>query len=298
MKLDAAAPPEIASPPAQRTVALFWLVAVAALVAVLFGGTFVRLYGLWLKDPNYSHGFLVPLVSGWLAGRYLRRAGWPVAGDTRLGCLTVLAGCIVHLATLVAGWPPLDFVALALLLRGLAVAAGGRAWAGGFTFPILFLFFMFPLPVTWTGTAALWLQDGVSRVAAAVLNLFVVCYRRGNSLFLAGVPEPLVVAEECSGLRQIVAFVALGALLGHLSGRPLLYRVLLVLVAVPVAIAANVARVLLMAAAATRFGTGWLSGWLHHAPVAVTLPLGLALYLLAGWALARLWQPAPKEVPA
>jgi exosortase len=298
MKLDEAAPPVGIFPPAQRSAALFWLLAVAALVGVLYAGTFVRLYGLWLKDPNYSHGFLIPFLSGWLAWRHLRRAGWPAGGDVRLGCFTVVAGCIVHLGAFVSAWPPLDFVALALLLRGLTVAAGGRDWARGFTFPILFLFFMFPLPVTWTGTAALWLQDWVSRAAAAILDLFVVCYRRGNALHLAGVPEPLVVAEECSGLRQIVTFVALGTLLGHLSGRPLLYRVLLVLVAVPVAIAANVARVLLMAVASTHFGTGWLSSWLHHAPVMVTMPLGLALYLLAGWSLARLWPRAPKEVRA
>jgi len=299
MKLDEAAPPVVASPLAQRRAALFWLVVVAALLVVLYAGTLVRLAGLWLRDPNYSHGFLIPPLSAWLAWRYLRRAGWPSGGDAQLGCFTVVAGCMVHLGAYVAGWPPLDFVALALLLRGLTVAVGGRDWARGLLFPILFLFFMFPLPVNWTATAALWLEDWVSRVAEALLSLFVVCSRHGNSLHLAGVPEPLTVAEECSGLRQIVTFVALGALLGHLSGRPLPFGILLVLVAVPVAIAANVARVLLMAIAATQFGTGWLSSWLHHAPIMLTLPLGLGLYLLVGWGLGRLWpRRAPKGVPA
>jgi exosortase len=296
MALDKMAPPVAASPPSDRTAVRLWLVAALALLAVLYAPLLWRLAVLWLDDPNYSHGFLVPLISGWLAWRHIRKVGPPVCGEPGLGCLEVLSGCAVHLVAFVIAWPPLDFVALALVLRGLAVAAGGREWAKGFTFAILFLFFMFPLPVTWTGTAALWLQDWVSRASEAVLNLFVVCYRRGNALYLAGVPDPLMVAEECSGLRQIVGFVALGALLGHLGRRPPLFRVLLVVLAVPVAIAANVARVLLMAVVTTFLGTGWLSTWLHHAPALVALPLGLALFLLTGRALGRFWPPRPKEV--
>ena len=102
---------------------------------------------------------------------------------------------------------------------------------------------MFPLPATWTNYAGFVLQDWVAQLSAAILDLFVVCYRRGNSLYLAGVPAPLVVAAECSGLRQIVSFVALGVLVGGLSGKSTAFRVLLAGAAIPVAIVANVARI-------------------------------------------------------
>jgi len=85
-----------------------------------------------------------------------------------------------------------------------------------------FLFFMFPLPVTWTGAAAVWLQDTVSRVSAPVLNLFWICHRRGNELVIAGLEDNLLVAPECSGLRQLVAFLALAALIAYLGKKPLL----------------------------------------------------------------------------
>jgi exosortase len=287
-------PTAAASPPfpaLERTTLLIGL-AVAAAVLLLFGQTFLRLYDLWGKDPNYSHGYVIPLLSGWLAWRYLRRAGPPAQGEVRLGGLNLAVGCLVHLAAVVIEWPPLDFIALVFVLRGLAVTLGGRRWAAGFMFPILFLFFMFPLPVTWTGTAALWLQDWVSDLSAALLNLFVVCYRRGTSLYLAGLPEPLIVAEECSGLRQIVAFLALGTLVGYLSERPLPFRILLAAVAVPIAIAANVVRVLLMALGAKFFGTAWIHGWLHHVPAAFSVPLGLLLFLLAWWGLGLIWPKA------
>jgi exosortase len=281
--------------PGGAGVPALWLGVNVALVALLFGERFVQLVGVWLKDPNYSHGFFVPVISGWLAWRYFQTAGKPTAGEIGPGIAAVVAGCITHLFAVILGLAVIDFVALALVLRGLAVCVGGRPWASGFTFPILFLFFMFPLPGLLTAFAALWLQNWVSTCSATVLELFTVCHQRGHALLLAGVNEPLVVAAECSGLRQIVAFVALGALIGYLGLRTGWGRVLLLLAAVPVAILANVARVLLMAAGAMHFGTGWLSGWLHTAPALVTLPLGLALFGLVAWGLSSL-EGKPRNV--
>jgi exosortase len=262
-----------------------WIVVNVVLVGLLFAGRFVQLVGVWVRDPNYSHGFLVPLVSGWLAWRYWRQAGVPARADGGPGLAALASGCLLHLAALVTGWALLDFLALALVLRGFAVSLGGRVWARGFTFPILFLFFMFPLPGLCTTAAALWLQGMVSGASAAVLNLFTICYQRGHALHLSGMSQPLVVAAECSGLRQILAFVALGAVVGHLSRQSWLWRTLLIIAALPVALLANIARVLVMAIGASVFGTEWLSGWLHTTPALLTLPLGLVLFVLVIWAL-------------
>lgn len=285
-------------PSTERQFTLLALGVAAVPLAVLFTPTFVRLVGLWETDPNYSHGYAVPFIFAWLIWRHFREAGWPRQGEVGPGLFNVAAGCVVHLAAVLTAWPPFDFFALVLILRGLAITAGGRDWARGLMFPILFLFFMFPLPATWTGTAALWLQDAVSRAAAGLLDPFIVCLRKGNSLYLAGVPDRLIVGEECSGLRQMVAFVALAALIGHLSRRPPTFGILLVLLAVPIALAANVIRVLLMAVGAINFGTDWLHGLMHHTPAAFTVPLGLALLLLTAWVLGRFWQPTTKEAVA
>jgi len=212
----------------------------------------------------------------------------------------------VHGAATVLAAPLLDFLGLALVLHGLALLLGGQAWARGLRFPIVFLFFMFPLPSLLTSAVAVWLQDVVSGLSAEVLNLTWVCHRKGNALYLPGCEQPLFVAEECSGLRQLVAFVALAAFLGVVQGRGLWQRLLLVAAALPAAILANVLRVLAMAFGARLFGTSWLSGWLHDVPAMITLPLGLGVLLAVSWALrivvertqpcsqAPLWNEAAK----
>jgi exosortase/archaeosortase family protein len=135
--------------------------------------------------------------------------------------------------------------------------------------------------------AGLWLQDRVAQVSAALIDPFVVCYRRGNSLYLAGVSEPLVVAAECSGLRQIVSFVALAVLIGGLNRRSTVFSVLLALAAIPLAVLANVTRISLMAAGSILFGTRWMGSWMHDAPALLTLPLGVAVLLIVVRGLSR-----------
>jgi len=275
------APPAPPAPAAPAVSPTGWAaLAAAAVVAAMFAGTFGGLAGLWARDANYSHGYLVGPISLALAYRVYRRVGAPVRGEIALGLIGVLLGILCQSAAVVVRWPPLSYLGLVCVVRGLLVCAGGRGWAAAFNFPLVFLFFMFPVPVTWTGYAALWLQDVVSRLSETVIGLFVVCHRVGHTIRIAGVDKSLVVAEECSGLGQIVSFLAFAALLGHLLARPAWVRLALLAAAVPVAVAANTLRVVLMNLGAAWFGTKWMGGFLHDAPAVFSIPVGVALFLL------------------
>ena len=295
-----AALPSAAPNPAAPPVPLLLWVAGAAVVAsfgVLFAGSFVHLLGLWNRDANYSHGYAVIPISLILAYFIARRVGPPVRGEIAWGVFAILVGVACQLAVTVFRWPILSYVGLVCVVRGMLTCAGGRQWASAFMFPLLFLFFMFPLPVTWTSYAALWLQDIVSRVSETVLSLFVVCHRVGHSIRIAGVDQSLVVAEECSGLGQIVCFLAFAALLGHMFARPAWFRVALLVAAVPVAVAANTLRVVIMNMAAVWFGTKWMGGSLHDAPILVSLPLGVALFVLVDRLLEAYFVRRAEPVP-
>jgi exosortase len=271
--------------------------AFAGVLAVLFGPTLFDLVTLWTNDPNYNHGFLVlPIAIALGVRTYLRTAGPVGRPDRKLGWFAILLGGLSHLAALLFVLPLLDFLALLFLARGGLLLAGGRAWASAFTFPLVFLLFLFPLPPTWLSTVALWLQDIAARVSETILSLFVVCSRNGHNLRIAGLDESLVVAEECSGTRQIVAFVALAALYGHLTSRNPAYKLLLLLLSVPVAVFANVLRVVLMNLGAYWFGTKWMSGWMHDMPALFSLPVGLVLFFVIDRTLTRIFARAP--VPA
>lgn len=254
-----------------------WLLLGMGLIS-LYGPTMARLATTWETDPNYSHGWLVPLVAVWLAWRAYVPPDWTKA-QPMLGYLEMVAGCWLHLFTLIVPWMFIDFIGLMLIGRGVTLAMGGSVWARRWTGALAFLFFMFPLPVTWTGAIAVWLQNLVSQISAGLLGLFWVIYQRGHTLYLAGLDQPLFVAEECSGLRQIVAFIALAFLVAQWSRLGRWQCLVLVLVALPCAILANVARVLLLAMGMRWFGTSTFTGWLHDLPALFTLPIGMVLFL-------------------
>jgi exosortase len=256
-----------------------WVLALAGagLLGALFGVRGVELSRTWWEDANYSHGFLVPLASGCLAWRWCRRHGLPPRGDLGPGLGWLAAGGVLHLAAVVVWLPPVDFLALAALLYGLARLAGGRTWARGLALPIAFLFFMFPLPAALTEWAAVWLQGVVSALATSLVQLVLPAHRQGFVLHLPG--QQLEVGEACSGLRQVLAFAAATVLLAALSKRPLPFKAALVLSAVPVAVAANLLRVLLMVLVLRQCGPQWIGGAWHTAWGLVTVAAGVGLLL-------------------
>jgi exosortase len=264
-------------------------VALAASTLLLFAPRLGELVRVWLGDPNYSHGLLVPAVSLFFAWAWLRREPYAGRGEALPGLFWLGLGCVGHLAAFIVDVTLLDAPALMAILYGLAVLAGGRAWARGLAFPIGFLFFLFPLPAAWTQAVALWLQGVVSSLGTSLLQLGVPACREGCVIALPW--GRLEVGEACSGLRQLIAFTALALVVAHLSGRGLGFRLALVAAAVPVAVVANVLRVLLMAAVLRLGGPAWLGGLYHDLWAVVPLAAGIGLLFGVRWWLGRLVPP-------
>ncbi len=264
----------------------FWvLLLAAAFVVALFVPTFQFLASrVWLVDDNYSHGFFILPIALWLAWRVIEAHPLPQNGSVSQGTLTLAAGLVLHLVWIVLPNNLLiEVVAMVFVLRGLAVLLGGPEWANWLLFPTLFLAFLFPLPVALTRSIAVALQNVIATISTEVLGWFFFCYRRGPNIFVAGVAEPMVIAEECSGVRQIMAFVALGALVAYMGKTGWARGLLLVALSVPVAIMANVARVILMGAGRVYFGPTWLTNWMHDLPALFTLPFGILCFFGLVW---------------
>ncbi len=279
---------------------LAWLAgaAVLALLAAIFSGAALELWSAWQSDPNYSHGPLVLPLSLLFAWLYLRNHPPEPHADALAGSLSIVAGGLLHGVSLLFASLWADYLALVLILRGLAIAVGGKRWAAGLWFPILFLFFMFPLPFFVTNHLAVQLQNVVSAASAVILDVLVGCTQRGNELTLASMPRtPLKVGQECSGVRQAVAFFALATVLAYGALRSWGWGLLLVALAVPIAIITNILRVLLMALGILWFGPGWSASSLHDVPALLTMPIGLLLFFGCVKMMERSSTPPTQDPP-
>src|SRR5436305_1965751 len=159
------------------------------------------------------------------------------------------------------------------LLRLVAGAGALRRYG----FAIAFLVFMVPLPVALYTAIASPLQLMVSRLASVVLIATgVPVLTEGNLMTLPGGVQ-MFVAEACSGMRQLTGFLALTAAVAYLSARPTWYRAVIVVSALPIALTANIARVVLSGDIMHFINPQYASGTFHTLEGLLMIGFGLLL---------------------
>ena len=233
------------------------------LFAALQAPVLMRLMLQWYHDPEYSHGFLVVLLAGYILWK--KRHEW--ADEPRqpswLG-LPIIVGSLTLLFTGTLGAELfLTRMSLWLMLLGLILYFEGSRRLRTIAFPMAFLLFMIPLPAIIYSQIVLPLQLLASRCASRSLeamNLFPVM-REGNLLILPN--STLEVVEACSGIRSLMALLALASVYGYLRERSLFARVLLIALMVPVAVAANAVRVIVTACFTQLWGSKAADSVLH-----------------------------------
>lgn len=266
------------------------------LVAYLYHAIAAALVGDWWNDPNFSHGFFVPLFAGFVVWQRRRELIETPVRPHWFG-LVVIAGALSLLIVGVLGAELfLSRTSLIFLLAGLVIYFQGWGWFRKLLFPWAVLFLMVPIPVIVFNNVTLPLQFLASKLATAMLDgLGVPVIREGNVITLPAMK--LEVVEACSGIRSLVSLVTLAVIYGYFAESKVLRRVLLILAAIPVAVFANGVRIM---------GTGLLGqywdpdkaqGFFHEFSGWVIFVLALAM-LLAIHRLFRLIGPKSASVAA
>ena len=234
----------------------------------------------WSGDPQYSHGFLVPIFAGIVL--WSRRTAWkPVRWQPSWWGLPVLGTAVaIRLFAAFVDIEPLDALTLLPAIVGVVLLAGGVSLLRWSWPAIAFLAFMLPLPFS--------IEQGLSlplRRLATVVGTYVLqtlgcpAYAEGNVIYIED--ARLGVAGPCSGLGMLLTLSALATVFALLVRRPLLDRLVLVASAVPIAVFANVGRI-------TATGLAYYAGGQHSAAAQAILH-DVAGWLMMPVALGLLW---------
>lgn len=263
---------------------------------ILFSHPFLLLLRDWWEDPDAGHGLLLAPIALWLAWK----RGLVTPAPARvLGLLMIVGGVLVrYLSGLAAELFTMRF-SMVLAGIGVIVFFRGIRQALHWWLPLLLFILSIPIPDVLTNTLALPLQLKASRWGAALLeSRHVPVTLSGNIIRLPG--RELFVTEACSGLRSLTALLSLGVLVGGLWLRHPLSRILLVLLAIPVAMVVNAFRVFL-----TGFLVHWVDpalgeGFMHMSEgwllfVAAFLILGAFTWAVSALEHRALGAPEPDE---
>src|SRR6266508_1045836 len=232
------------------------------LLGALYSGILRDLAVQWWDDPNYSHGFLVPLFSGLLVWQRRRMlAALPVHGSW-VGLAVLIAGVGELLLGDIAAELFLMRSSLIVILAGLILLHLGRAWLRALVFPLGFLFFMIPLPATIFYAVAFPLQNLAAGNAVWVLDLLgVPVIQDGNVIQLSQIT--LGVTEACSGIRSLISLLALAGAWGYLTLSATWAIAALALAAVPITIVFNAERAAATGLIGQWFGSQYAEGFFH-----------------------------------
>ena len=218
-----------------------WFVLIL-LMAWLYYSILFHLALQWGEDPNFSHGFLVPVFAIFVLWRERSRLFSLPLRPCSWGLLLMAFSLAMLVVGVLGAELFLARLSLLLLIAGVVVVCFGASHLRAALFPLCFLFLMIPIPAIVFNQITFPLQILASKVAGASLPwLGVPALREGNIINLPAMS--LQVAEACSGIRSLLSLVTLAAIYGYLIISKNWMRIALVLAAVPIAIVANSLRI-------------------------------------------------------
>ena len=249
------------------------IVAVAALVILVYHETLVVLWRTWATNPNYSHGYLIPPVVAFLLWRDRRRYLTARGRGSLFGLVLIGLALLGHIVSIRAGVFMTQGYSLVLLLFGLSLFFHGGRATRTVWFPLGYLVLMLPMPPYMMNVIAFRLKVFAARAGSGIaVKLGIPLARSGMTIHIPA--GSLRIADPCSGLRSLIALVALGALFAYLTRGKTWKRVVLFASAVPLAVLANVIRIAVVCVVANIWGIDAALGFFHDLS-------GLLLFMIA-----------------
>jgi len=252
---------------------------------------------------DWGHTLVIPLIAGWFVWRSRDemtaeppKPAWAGLGVMVLG-IVVYVLCVFGPAALYHHNS--RGLGVGITLFGLVLLVTGWRWMRFLWFPICYtMVFGQAISERFISVVTYRLQDISARGAHLMLGLFGLDVDlTGNVLtvFKDGQPNQLNVAEACSGMRMLVAFLALGVAMAYVNLPTLWQRVALVLTGVPVAVFVNMLRVATLGLLGL-VDPGFTTGEFHHFIGLVWLVPAFLLFMLAMWIISNLVvrEPAAK----
>ncbi|MFA6217013.1 MAG: exosortase/archaeosortase family protein [Candidatus Omnitrophota bacterium] len=258
------------------------LIILAVLTLVTYIPTFIWMVQRWsAADTYYSHGFLIPLISCFIVWRKREILCKLLKESSGWGWLFFIVGVVIH--SISALWQ-VSFssgFSLILVLIGLILLFYGKDFLKHLMFPVLFLVFMIPLPMVAIANLSFRLKIFASQIATIIVNkLGILAIREGSVIKTAH--SYVVVEDPCSGIRSLIALIALGVLMAYLSNVSRTKKMILFLSSIPIALCANIIRITVLALISEIYGSAVATGKVHD-----VMGVLVFVFAFAGLAMVR-----------
>lgn len=278
---------------------------IAGLFCVLFYSDLYRIVYRWLKDPSWSHGFLIPFFSLYFLNQHNEKIVRLKLSRSYLGLFLMVSSITLYflnIAFLNFGYGnPILMIAT---LGAIILFLGGWALIKYTWLPVVYLIFAVPLPGRFYKELTIPMRQIAAKVASATLNIVPELQTTVNGVVIdimykgVRIGDGLDVADACSGMRLLMAFLALGVAMAYLHYRPTWQRLVLLGSTIPIAILCNIVRVTTTCFIFILWDPKYAKGIYHDMLGMLMLPLAFGLYGLLAWFMQNLFEEEGEEKDA
>jgi len=258
---------------------LFWVV--VAQLAALYAPTLAWLWDRWTMSVWHNgHGILVAGLVLYLVWRELKKLRSQPLNSSVWGFAILIPALLIHMLDTGIHSQLLAAVALFLSLPGLSLLFLGVERTKVILFPLSTLLLTLPIPLAFPESIHLVLRHIATKSVAWLLKLFgVPVFSTGTLLEVEN--GSLMVADACSGFSMLYAAVTIAILTAYFCNS-VRRRILVLLVAVPLAIGVNIMRVMLLTLLVNWFGLNVLATSAHEISGLLTFMIALPVIFFLG----------------
>jgi exosortase len=234
------------------------------LLLALYIPTFYKLFSFGWKQTDYSHGPLILLVFLYLI--YRKRNVFTFTPDSRIHLFSfslLFFGSVMYALGSIHRVIMIESFSLIPVFLGTTGFLFGREAFRQMLFPAAFLVFLVPPPLFFIDMLTSPLKMFVAGVSGSLLKLVGYTINRNGVILFIG-DYSVVVGDACSGIRSLISLMAVGALYAHIQSTSNLKKVVLFLSIIPIAIGANIIRLMLFALITYHFGEAAGEGFFHY----------------------------------
>lgn len=223
------------------SVNIYTLLVLITLIGIFYYDTLAWLVNSWLNNVYYSHGFIVPIISGFIIWKMRKELLDIRVEPSQTGIVALIVGIILYSIGVMYNARFLSGLSLVTTIFGTMLYIFGWEFVNKIKFPIAFL--LLAIPVPFVDIVAPPIQTMSAILATSAANILGFSVTR-DGLLLHTPTTTFEVALECSGLKSIISLLTISVIYAFILEGRLLMKYTIVLSSIPLAIIGNVLRII------------------------------------------------------
>ncbi|MHC4596082.1 MAG: exosortase/archaeosortase family protein [Planctomycetota bacterium] len=264
-----------------------------AVTVLSYWSTIADLFKEWQGNDDYSAGQLVPLIALFLVWRERKTLRRCMLKPCWWGITLLILAQAARFYGLLFMYESAERYSLVLTAAGLVLMVAGWQVFRSVSWILLFLFLMVPLP----GRVHNFISGPLQKIATTgsvfLLEAFGVRVSQQGNIVMLNEETPMAVAEACSGLRMLTAFIIITAFMAYMVNRSRRRKAVLLLSSIPVAVMCNILRLCITAVLILLVSTEVAEKFFHDFAGLAMMPVAVLLMFGELWLMDKLTVPEP-----